>query len=296
MKLLLSLTIYFGPIPSVHSLKSEMIIVLFLLVLCICSFSCNIMLEMVLHVEKSPKPFASALVSVLLAFIPLCFLEYGSNQNRSSGWHWLQQVSFLPHISRNLVSTSNSVTDQSHIYKASTASDAASSFWCGFFPFPGWENLGHSLYFSYSRQLSRFALSRASFYLELKLKEGTSSLCAYPHWWLLASLTTQLIGSGLKIWFGADFCVRPSRKKHGTASQLGWSALSNSIMDVGLFVDQVFYSATETHVAWFVFFFCPGWRRIANPDGGWPLGSAALSSLHVCNSVLHLSICHYGCV
>ena len=94
MKLLLSLTINFGPIPSVHSLKSEMIIVLFLLVLCICSFSCNIMLEMVLHVEKSPKPFASALVSVLLAFIPLCFLEYRSNQNRSSGWHWLQQVSF----------------------------------------------------------------------------------------------------------------------------------------------------------------------------------------------------------
>ena len=105
----------------------------------------------------------------------------------------------------------------SESYKASTASDAASSFWCGFFPFPGWENLGHSLYFSYSRQLSRFALSRASFYLELKLKEGTSSLCAYRHWWLLASLTTQLIGSGLKIWFGADFCFRPSRKKHGTA-------------------------------------------------------------------------------
>jgi len=44
-----------------------------------------------------------------------------------------------------------------------------------------------------------------------------SFLCAYPHWWLLASLTTQLIGSGLKIWFGADFCFRPSRKKHGTA-------------------------------------------------------------------------------
>jgi len=172
MKLLLSLTIYFGPIPSVHSLKSEMIIVLFLLVLCICSFSCNIMLEMVLHVEKSPKPFASALVSVLLAFIPLCFLEYGSNQNRSSGWHWLQQVSFLPHISRNLVSTSNSVTtDQSH---TKPVSPRTLHLFGALFPLPERQNLGHSLYFSYSHQLSRFTLSRASFYLELK--EGTSSL------------------------------------------------------------------------------------------------------------------------
>ena len=140
MKLLLSLTIYFGPIPSVHSLKSEMIIVHFLLVLCICSFSCNIMLEMVLHVEKSPKPFASALVSVLLAFIPLCFLEYGSNQNRSSGWHWLQQVSFLPHISRNLVSTSNSVTDQSHTRPVPYRLGRCFIFLVRFFPFPEWEN------------------------------------------------------------------------------------------------------------------------------------------------------------
>ena len=64
-------------------------------------------------------------------------------------------------------------------------------------------------------------------------------------------------------------------------------------MDVGLFVDQVFYSATETHVAWLAFFFCPDGDGSPNPDGGRLLGSAALCLLsQVCNSLLHLSICH----
>jgi len=79
---------------------------------------------------------------------------------------------FLPHISRNLVSTSNSVTtDQSH---TKPVSPRTLHLFGAPFPLPERENLGHSLYFSYSHQLSRFTLSRASFYLELK--EGTSSL------------------------------------------------------------------------------------------------------------------------
>lgn len=291
MKFLLSLTINFDPIPSVHSLRSEMIIVLCLLVLCICSFSCNIMLEMVLHGEKSPKPFASALVSVVLAFTSLLCFEYGNNQNRNSGWHWLQQVSFW-HTFPGIWSPQATVLLLIRVIQSQYRL-GRSSFWCAFsiaWTGKSWAQLVFQLFPSIVTVhfVAGFILSRA------QGRHVFSFLCAYPHWWLLASLTTQLIGSGLKIWFGADFCFRPSRKKHGTARLICPLQFNHGRRSVCW--SSILFCNRNSRCLVCFFFFCPGWRRIANPDGGWPLGSAALSSLHVCNSVLHLSICHYGCV
>ena len=180
----------------------------------------------------------------------------------------------------------------SESYKASIASDAP-SFWCAFsiaWTGKSWAQLVFQLFPSIVTVhfVAGFILSRA------QGRHVFSFLCAYPHWWLLASLTTQLIGSGLKIWFGADFCFRPSRKKHGTARLICPLQFNHGRRSVCW--SSILFCNRNSRCLVCFFFLCPGWRRIANPDGGWPLGSAALSSLHVCNSVLHLSICHYGCV
>ncbi|PAN49022.1 hypothetical protein PAHAL_9G420400 [Panicum hallii] len=55
------------------------------------------------------------------------------------------------------------------------------------------------------------------------------------------------------------FCVRRSRKKHGTARLICPLQFNHGRRPV---VDQVFYSATEAHVAWFAFFFLPFWMEM----------------------------------
>ena len=63
-------------------------------------------------------------------------------------------------------------------------------------------------------------------------------------------------------------------------------------MDVGLFVDQVFYSATETHVAWLAFFFVlmEMDHQILMEDGFWEV----LLSVFSPKSAIHSFTCPFA--
>lgn len=201
----------------------------------------------------SHRNFKWALTNALLAFISLCFfwgiweLSHDTGGSKSFSATHFQEFGLFKQ---------QCIFFWWESYKANIASEAP-SFWC-FFSFA---RMGKPLVISAILAMVRFfcglrlTLWRDPVVLARARAQGRhvfSVPCVLnSHWWLLAldsSTDWLLIGNLI-------CCLSSTSDVERNTEQLGWSVICSLQFNHRhrSVADQVFYSATETHVAWFAF-------------------------------------------